>query len=141
VQKIFRNRKVIGLILLISTFLLYLPQSPVQAAMISTEYFIHQGSNHFSDRARVRAFFTRVDVMAQMQAYGISYEEALSRVASLTDSEIALITGKLDQIPAGAETVYSADGSLLFFLGVALYAIFMAIVLWFAFSDEKEKKP
>jgi hypothetical protein len=141
VQKIFRNRKVIGLILLISTFLLYLPQSPVQAAMISTEYFIHQGSNHFSDRARVRAFFTRVDVMAQMQAYGINYEEALSRVASLTDSEIALIAGKLDQIPAGAESVYSADGSLLFFLGVALYAIFMAIVLWFAFSDEKEKKP
>lgn len=79
--------------------------------------------------------------MAQMQAYGISYEEALSRVDSLTDSEIALIAGKLDQIPAGTETVYSADGSLLFFVGVALYAIFMAIVLWFAFSDEKEKKP
>jgi len=109
--------------------------------MIATEYFIHQGSNQLSDRARVRAFFTRTDVTAQMQAYGISHEEALSRVESLTDIEIALIAGKLDQIPAGAGTVYSADGSFLFFVGVALYAIFMAIVLWFSFTDEKEKKP
>ena len=140
-QKIFQYRKIIGLTVLISTFLLCLPQSPVQAAMIASEYFIHQGSKQLSDRARVRAFFTRMDVMAQMQAYGISCEEAPSRVDSLTDSEIALIAGKLDQIPAGAGIVYSADGSFLFFVGVALYAIFMAIVLWFSFTAEKEKKP
>jgi hypothetical protein len=109
--------------------------------MIATEYFLYQGSEQLSDRARVRVFFTRMDVMAQMQAYGISHKEALSRVDSLTDSEIALIAGKLDQIPAGAGTVYSADGSFLFFVGVALYAIFMAIVLWFSFTGEKEEKP
>jgi len=77
-------------------------------------------------------------VIAQMQTYGISREEALSRVDSLTDSEIALIADKLNQIPAGAGSVYSADGSFLFFVGVALYAIFMAIVLWFSFKGEKD---
>ena len=139
-QKIFRNRIVIGLTVLISTFLLCLPRSPVQAAMIATDYFIPQGSNQLSDRARIRAFFSRMDVMAQMQAYGISHEEALSRIDSLMDSETALIAGKLDQIPAGG-AAYSADGSLLFFVSVALYAIVAAIVIWFAFGGEKEKKP
>jgi hypothetical protein len=142
VQKIFRNRKVIGLTVVISTFLLYLPQPAVQAAMITTEYLIHQGSMQLSDRMRVRAFFTRMDVMAQMQAYGISQEEALARTDSLTDSEIALIAGKLDHIPVGAGNgYYTADGSFLFLVGVSLYAIFMAIVLWFSFTGEKEKKP
>ena len=77
--------------------------------------------------------------MAQMQAYGIGPEEALSRIDSLTDSEIALIAGKMDQIPAGAGTPYTVDGSYLFLIGMALYAIVAAIVLWFAFTDEKEK--
>ena len=140
-QKIFWYRKVTGFTVLISTFLLCLQQAPVRAVMITTEYFIHQDSKQLSERARVEAFLKRSDVMAQMQAHGISQEEALSRVDSLTDSEIALISGKLDQIPAGAEAVYSADGSLFFFVGVALYAIFMAIVLWFSFSDEEDKKP
>ena len=140
-QKIFRCRKFIGFTLLISIFLLNCPLSSARAVMMTTEYVIHQDFEQLSDRARVRAFLARTDVMAQMQAYGISYEEALSRVDSLTDSEIALIAGKMDQIPAGAAGTYSADGSLLSFIGMALYAIFAAIVLYFAFSNEKEEKP
>lgn len=137
-QNIFRYRKVMGLTVLISIFLLCLQQSPVRAVMITTEYFIQHDSKQLSDRARVRAFLNRTDVIAQMQTYGISREEALARVDRLTDSEIALIADKLNQIPAGAGSVYSADGSFLFFVGVALYAIFMAIVLWFSFNGEKD---
>ena len=71
-QKIFQYRKFIGLSVSISIFLLNFPISPAQAAMIPTEYVIHQDSEPLSDRARVRAFLGRVDVMAQMQFYGIS---------------------------------------------------------------------
>ena len=138
-QKIFRYRKFIGLTVSMTIFLLIFPVSPGRAVMITTEYVIHQDSEQLSDRTRVRAFLARADVRAQMQAYGISHEEALSRVDSLTDSEIASIAGKMDQIPAGAGTTYSADGSFLFLLGMALYAILAAIVLWFSFTDEKEK--
>lgn len=140
-QKIFWYRKVTGFTLLISTFLLCVQQSPVRAVMITTEYFIYQDSKQLSERARVKAFLRRPEVMVQIQAHGISHEEALFRVDSLTDSEITLISDKLDQIPAGSGAVYSVDGSFLFFVGVALYAIFMAIVLWFSFSGEEEKKP
>ena len=139
--KIFRYRKIIGFTTLISIFLLNCPLSPARAVMITTEYVIHQDCEKLSDRARARAFLGRTDVMAQMQAYGISYEEALSRADSLTDSEIASIAGMMDQIPVGAGGTYSADGSLLSFIGMALYAIFAAIVLYFSLTTEKEEKP
>jgi hypothetical protein len=139
-QKIWRCRKVIGLTMLISTFLLYFLLPPAQAGMITTEYVIHQDSKKLSDRARVSAFLERAEVIAQMQAYGIHHKEALARVDSLTDSEIDLIAGKMDQIPAGAGTTYTLDGSFLSILGLALYAIVAAIVIYFGFSDEKNEK-
>ena len=138
-QIIFRYRKVIGFTLLVSTFLLCLPQSPAQSAMITTEYLIHQDAEQLSDRERVKAFLRRADVKAQMQAHGISPEEALSRVDSLTDNEVALIADRMEQLPAGGAT-FTADGSFLMFLGIALYLIFAAILLWFSFGDDKDKE-
>ena len=138
-QKIFRCRKFIGLITLISTLLICFPLSPAQAVMITTEYVIHQESKKLSDRGRVSAFLRRADVIAQMQAFGISREEAQSRSDSLTDKEIASLAGKIDQIQAGAGG-NNSDTSLSL-LGLALYAIIAAIVLFFAFVDEKEEKP
>jgi len=141
-QKIFQYRKFIGLSVSISIFLLNFPISPAQAAMIPTEYAIHQDSEQLTDRARVKTFLGRADVLAQMQAYGISHEEALSRVDSLTDREIASIAGKMDQIPAAAEDgYYEFDGSLLAIIGVAIFAIFMALAIYFSRTMEKEEKP
>ena len=54
-----------------------------------------------------------------MQSYGISSEEALARVDSLTDQEIALIAGKLDQLPAGGAAT----------LGAALIAVTWPYIL------------
>ena len=140
-QKIFQYRRFIGLSVSISIFLLNFPLSPARAAMIPTEYAIHQDSEQLTDRARVRAFLGRADVMAQMQAYGISHEEALSRVDSLTDREIASIAGKMDQIQVIAGGTYEFDGSLLAIIGLALYTIFFAIVYYFSRTMEKEEKP
>jgi hypothetical protein len=109
--------------------------------MVTTEYVIHQDSELLSERARVRGFLARADVMAQIQAYGISPEEALSRVDSLTDHEIALIADKIKDIPAGAGGNYTLDGSIFAIIGIAIYAIVAAIVIYFGFTDEKEEKP
>ena len=79
--------------------------------------------------------------MARMQAYGMSPAEALSRVDSLTDCEITSIAGKMDRMPAGAGGTYTLDGSLLMFVGMALYAIIAAIVIYFSFNQDKEEKP
>jgi hypothetical protein len=140
-QKIFRYRKYIGLTVSISIFLLNFPLSPARAVMITTEFVNNQDSEQLTDRARVRAFLGRADVLAQIQAYGISHEEALSRVDSLTDREIASLAGNMDQIPEVAGGYYELDGSLLAILGLALYAIFMAIAIYFSRTMEKEEKP
>jgi hypothetical protein len=140
-KKIFRHRKSIGLVMLFSTFFLYFPVSPARAVMIDAQFAINQDSKQLPARGRVRAFIGRADVMAQMQAYGISPTEALSRVDSLTDCEITSIAGKMDRMPAGAGGTYTLDGSLLMFIGMALYAIIAAIVIYFSFNQEKEEKP
>ena len=140
-KKIFRYRKCIGSILLTSAFMLCVPPPPAQAVMLNTQYAIHRDSEQLSNRARVKAFLERADVMAHMQAYGISPGEALSRVDSLTDSEIAAIAGRMDHLPAGAGGNYSMDGSLFMFIGMALYAIIAAILIYFSFSSDKEVKP
>lgn len=142
-QQIFRFRKIIGLTVSITIFLLYYPATYARAGMIATEHVSHQVSEPHSDRARMEAFFERADVMGYLKASGVRYEEALSRVASLTDREIAAIAGRLDQIPKGGEgTNYEFDGSLLAIIGLALYAIFMAIAIYFSRTmDGKEKFP
>ena len=137
-QKIFRDRKLIVLAMLISTSLLSFTLSSAQAVLITTEYVIHQDSDQLSDRAQVKTFLKRADVMAQLQAYGLGHAEALSRVDSLTDSEINSIAGKIDQLPVGA---YSLDGGILTFIGMALYAIVAAIVIYFSSTPENEEKP
>jgi len=108
--------------------------------MITTEYAIHQDSEQLSDRARLRAFLGRADVMAQLQAFGIGHEEALSRVDSLTDREIASIAGKMDQI-ASVAGGYEFDGSLLAIIGLLLYTIVFAIVFYFSRTMEPEEQP
>ena len=140
-QKIFRYRKFIGITVLISIFLLNFPLSPARAVMITTEYAIHQDSEQLSDRARLRAFLGRADVKAQLQAYGIGHEEALSRVDSLTEREIAPVAGKMDQIPVIAGGNYEFDGSLLAIIGLLLYTIVFAIVFYFSRTMEPEEQP
>lgn len=142
-QQIFWFRKIIGLTVSITIFFLYYPPSFARAGMIATEHVMHQVSEPHSDQARIKAFFHRADVVGYLKASGIRYEEALSRVDNLTDKEIAAIAGRLDQIPIGGEsTNYELDGSLLAIIGLALYAIFIAIAIYFSrTTDKKEKSP
>ena len=140
-QKIFRYRKFIGLTVSITIFLLNFPLSPARAVMITTESVIYRDSEPLSDRARIRAFIGRTDVMFQMQAYGISPEEALSRVESLTDKEIASLAGRIDQTLVAAGGNYELDGSLLSIIGLAIYAIFMAIAVYFSRTMDMEEEP
>ena len=88
------------------------PPRPAEAAMVTTEAAVNPAAELESDRAQVRAFLERDDVRAQMASYGLTPEEAIARVDSLTDREIALVAGKLDALPAGgyAHVIYLVLG-------------------------------
>ncbi len=139
-RKICRHRNLIGLTVSILVFLLGFPPSAARAVMITTEHVIHRDSEAVSDREQIRAFLGRADVIAHLQANGIRYEEALLWVDSLTDREIALIAGRMGQIPAAAGNNYEFDGSLAAIIGLAIYAIFMAIAIYFSRTTENPEK-
>ncbi len=139
-RKIFRYRTFVGLTVLISIFLLGFPPSAARAVMIATEHVNHRDSNPTSVREQIKAFLGRADVLAHLQANGIRYEEALLRVDSLTDKEIALIAGRMDQIPEAAGNIYEFDGSVHAIIGLAIYAIFMAIAIYFSRTTENAEK-
>ncbi|UCG06285.1 MAG: PA2779 family protein [Desulfobacterales bacterium] len=137
-RAVFKYQKPISLIVLVSLSWLCMPQLSAQAVMVTTEDVIYQDSRADYDRVRVRAFVSRNDVISHLQSYGISSGEALARVDSLTDREIAMIGGKLDQLPAGADAAGAfgsqiaqniSTGASRLAGQMALYALIAAVVI------------
>ncbi len=58
-------------------------------------------------RDRIRAFLERAEVRDQLRALGVDPGEASVRVSSLSDGEVAAIAGRLEDLPAGADTLSS----------------------------------
>jgi hypothetical protein len=110
----------------------WIPFSPVQAGMVGPETVIEQAQAQAA-RDRLRSFFDREDVRAQMQANGISPEEAQARVASLSDSEVASIAGKLDQLPAGGDALGAVLGALLLIFLILLITDLLGLTHVFPF--------
>ncbi|CAA7616009.1 PA2779 family protein [Magnetospirillum sp. UT-4] len=73
---------------------------PAGARLVATDTVL-AAEQRDGDRERVAAFLARDDVRAQMQALGVSPDEAERRVEAMSDEEIARIAGNLDTLPAG----------------------------------------
>ena len=109
-----------------------LPLGSANAGMITTKQIIEPavstdpadqtalGAKQLEARERVQAVLERDDVRAEMVALGVDPEEASARVASMTDSEVAAIAGKLDQLPAGGFSVGTALIILFVVFGVTV---------------------
>jgi hypothetical protein len=71
----------------------------------------------------------RADVKAQLQAYGVTAEEAAARVEVLSDREVALIAGRVDEVPAGGNPgVFFGAVALLLFAPVAIIVGVVALI-------------
>ncbi len=105
-------------LLILAMVSLSLPHTSARAAMVGTEAAIEGAPEARSDRARLRGLVQREDFRAQLQTYGIAPGEALARVDSLSDREVAEIAGRLDELPAGSDA--------------AIYAALLLVLLFFA---------
>jgi hypothetical protein len=94
-----------------------LPMQTVQAAMIGTSQVAAQAGP--DQRARVIDFLERQDVRQAMESYGVSAADAKTRVAAMTDEEIASLDKKIGDLPAGG------DANIL---GI-LFAIFIILLI------------
>ena len=130
-QMVFKYQKPICLIVLVSLYWFCMPQLSAQAAMITTEDTLDRSSKSDFDLERIKSFVSRKDVIAQLQSYGISSEEAMARVDSLTDQEIALIADQLDQLPVGGSTISAIATAWQISQYVYVGAIIGLIILFF----------
>jgi len=82
-----------------------------QAAMIATP----------ADRSQLLGVLERVEVQSQLQAHGVSVEQAKARIAALTDAEAAQLAAQIDSLPAGGDGV----GALI----TAALIVFLVLLL------------
>lgn len=77
---------------------------PVQAAMVTTPSVI-QAETARVDREQLMTMLERDDVRQQLIAMGVDPNQASQRIAMLTDSEIASLNQRLQEMPAGSDVV------------------------------------
>lgn len=58
-----------------------------------------------SGRAQLEQALQRADVVAALQARGVSVDAARDRVAALTDAEAAQVAAEIDKAPAGGDAI------------------------------------
>ncbi len=89
----------------------------VRAALVTTEEAVARDTG----RDRIRLFLERVEVRDQLEALGVDPDAARARVSGLSDTEVAMIAGRLDELPAGSNT----EGVLLILALFFLLLIFL----------------
>ena len=88
--------------LLLSLSLIMLPMMQAKAAMVDNgELF---GASQ-ADRTQLIQTIQRDAVAQQLSAMGISQEQAMERIARLTDQEVAQLNQQLADLPAGGDVL------------------------------------
>ena len=110
--------KCVAIAMAMTLLWLHAPVHLAVAAMIDTETTL-QSDQRIDARERIAALLDREDVRAGLRAHGIDPLEARARVAALTDAEVEMLAGQLDQLPAGGDT----------FVAILFIAVFVFVVL------------
>jgi hypothetical protein len=96
-----------------------LPLQTVQAGMIGTDQAVNAAQAQAA-RGEVNSLLSRTEIAGQLQALGLTAENAKDRVAALTDAEAIKLAGQIDSLPAGA-------GPQLVALVVILLLVFVVL--------------
>jgi hypothetical protein len=124
--------RAIALTMAVVMAVLSVPLGVAQAGLVSTQQVLAERTVAEA-RTRVEAFVGRDDVRAQMVALGVDPIEAAARVASLSDAEIQLIAGQLEELPAGQGAVGAVVGAILIIFLVLLVTDLLGLTNVFPF--------
>lgn len=129
--RVQQSLRALALVMAAVMFLTSLPLGVAQAGLITTDEIL--AGNPPQDRERVAAFLERQDVRQQMVALGVDPDEALARVASLSDEEVRQISGHLDNLPAGQSAIGAVVGAALIIFLVLLVTDLLGLTNVFPF--------
>lgn len=107
-------RRSIASIVMVALSLMGL-QAPAMADIVSTDQLVAEQRADVQ-RATVNAFLGRDDVRAQLEARGVSADDALQRVDSLSSVELAELSQQIDTLPAGEGAIGLVIGILVIFM-------------------------
>ena len=77
----------------------------VNAEVISTAAF-NQSLTRDAQIQHINNFLAQDAVRGQLVGLGVDPKDAQARVASLTDSELAMVNQRIDTLPAGGDSVF-----------------------------------
>lgn len=131
-KKFLKNGCISVMILIMFGLSVQLPVA--QAAMVGTDQIVQQHS-YQQEREKIIAFLDRAEVRQQLQGYGVAWEDARDRVASLTDQEVQMLAGRVDQLPAGGDAAGALVGAVVFIFVVLLITDILGLTNVFSFDQ------
>ena len=99
------------------------PFQYAQAGMIGSDAVISSAASQ-ADRNTVTNFMNRAETATQLQSMGVDPASAKARVANMTDLEIATLAGKINSLPAGADSGWGALIVILLIVWAVWYFAF-----------------
>lgn len=102
---------------LLMLLMIWTPMQLAQAGMIGTDQLVTASAN--ADRTTVLEFLGRADVANQLQSFGLDAKSAKDRVAAMTDQEVQMLAGKINSMPAGADST-----------GIILLLLIVGVAVW-----------
>lgn len=112
------------------------PVPKAHAGLVSTEA-AQVEAHSLQARARVSGFLERDDVRRALEARGIDPAEARARVDALSDTEVQAIAGRLDELPAGGDSVV---GAILLVFFVLLITDLLGLTHVFPFINHPARR-
>jgi hypothetical protein len=99
---------------------------PVSAGIIPTDQIAAA-----TERGRIASFLDRAEVRAQLQSLGVDAGAARSRVDALADDEVKNLAARIDELPAGGDSVL---GVLLLVFIILLITDILGLTKVFPFT-------
>lgn len=107
---------------------------PAQAAMVSTGDVLSADSSLMTDRDRLNALVQREDIRQEFRRQGVDPDEAAARVATLSDAEVAEISARIDELPAGQSAIGIIVGAVVLIFIVLLITDLLCLTSVFNFT-------
>jgi hypothetical protein len=128
--------KSVSFFLVIAFVLLDFTAQTASAQLVGTQSVI-AAQQQAASRERVATFLGRDDVRQALMQQGVDADEARSRVASLSDAELAKISRSLDQLPAGGDAGGTIIGAAVFIFVLLLITDILGFTHVFPFVNSR----
>ena len=125
-------RKPVAMVLVFALFTVFAGFGPAYASMIGTSEVLKKESSQL-DKERILNALQREDVRQKLQSWGVEPETAEARVQALTDRELARISQRMDNLPAGGDAFGGLIGAAVFVFLVLLFTDIMGATDVFPF--------